>query len=47
MNFCRIQNKIIITGQEVHTWIIFEEPYIPPLREELHVGKKILFLKNM
>ena len=25
----------------------FEEPYIPPLREELHVGKKILFLKNM
>jgi len=23
----------------------FEEPYIPPLREELHV-EKILFLKN-
>ena len=33
---CHIQYKIII-GQEVYIWIILKDPYIPPLREELHV----------
>ena len=38
--FCCIQYKIII-GQEIHL-TYFEEPYIPSLKEELHVEVNVV-----